>query len=321
MDMQTRALGSLETSAIGMGTLALAGGYGPVDRDEAAATIRYALDRGISLIDTADIYGGGAVECLVGEAIRGRRADAVIATRGGGLCTPEGRPIGLDCSPEHLRAACDASLQRLGVDWIDLYYLARVDPAVPVEESVGALADLVAAGKIRYIGLSEASPADLRRAVAVHPIAALASEYSLFERGVEAETLPAAQALGVGFVAASPLGRGLLTGQVTTAGQLGERDYRRNHPRFDPEHLDANVALMRRAQEVATTHNVSIVRLVLAWLLAQGAGVVPIPGTRSATHVEMNATAADIVLDEADLRALDQAIPRGAASGARLPRR
>lgn len=319
--MQSRTLGTLVTSAIGLGSLSLTGGYGQVRRDESIATVRHALDSGVSLIDTADFYGGGVVEALIGEAIAGRRADAVIATRGGALFTPEGRPVGLDGSPEHLRAACDASLARLGIDRIDLYYLARVDPNVPVEDSVGALADLVADGKVGHIGLSEAGVGDLRRAAAVYPITAMASEYSVFERGAEEELLPALRAQGIGLIACSPLGRGLLTGRVTSVAQFGERDYRRNHPRFAAEHLGTNIALIRRAQEIATRRNVSLGRLALAWLLAQGSDIVPIPGTRRATHIEMNAAAADIALSADDLRMLTEAIPYGAASGDRLPRR
>jgi aryl-alcohol dehydrogenase-like predicted oxidoreductase len=320
VEMQLRRLGALEASAIGFGTLSLTGGYGRADRDESIAAIRQALDCGVNLVDTADFYGGGEVESLVGEAVADRRADVVIATRGGALFTPEGRPAGLDCSPEHLRQACDASLRRLGVDRIDLYYLARVDPNVAVRESIGALAELVAAGKIGHIGLSEAGVDDLTAAVAEHPIAALASEYSLFERGVEADVLPAVRAHGVGLVACSPLGRGLLTGRVTSSEQLGERDYRRNHPRFAPEHLSANLELVARAQKIATCRNVSLGRLVLAWLLAQGPDIVAIPGSRNPTHVEMNAAAAAIELTEDDLRSLSEAMPVGAASGERLRR-
>jgi aryl-alcohol dehydrogenase-like predicted oxidoreductase len=318
--MQVRKLGALEASAIGFGTLSLTGGYGRAERDESIAAIRQALDCGITLVDTADFYGGGAVETLVGAAIEDRRDDVLLATRGGALFTPDGRPAGLDCSPGHLRQACDASLARLGVEQIDLYYLARVDPKVPVQESIGALAELVTAGKIRHIGLSEAGVADLEAAVAVHPIAALASEYSLFERGVEAEVLPAVRRHGVGLVACSPLGRGLLTGRVTSADQLGEGDFRRNHPRFAAEHLAANVALVERAQYIATCRNVSLGRLVLAWLLAQGDDIVAIPGSRNPTHVEMNAAAADIELTGEDLARLSDAMPPGAASGDRLRR-
>jgi aryl-alcohol dehydrogenase-like predicted oxidoreductase len=318
--MEERTLGTFVTSALGFGSLSLTGGYGPVERNDAKETIWQALDRGMRLIDTADFYGGGKIESLVGDAISGHDG-AQVATRGGALFTPEGRPAGLDCSPDHLRKACDASLNRLRVDRIDLYYLARVDPKVPLEDSIGALAELVEAGKIAHIGLSEVTVEQLNRAVAVHPIAALASEYSLFERGIEVDVLPAARAAGVGIVACSPLGRGLLTGQLTSAGQLGERDYRRHHPRFSPEHLDANISLVRRAQEVATSNEVSLGRLVLAWLLAQGPDIVPIPGTRSVTHVEMNAAATKVELTDEDLRALTEAIPAGAVSGDRLPRR
>lgn len=319
--MQTRKLGRLTTPMIGLGTLSLTGGYGLVDSAQAARTIRFALEHGVSLIDTADFYAGGAVESLIGDVIVGQRDSAMVATRGGALFTREGRPTGLDCSPAHLRQACDASLRRLRVDRIDLYYLARVDPKVPLEDSVGALADLVAVGKVGCVGLSEASVADLRLAAAVHPITALASEYSLMERGIEMEVLPAARELGIGIAACCPLGRGVLTGRVTSAEQFGEGDYRRNHPRFSPENLPTNVALVRRVQEMATRYDVSLVRLVLAWLLAQGHDIVPIPSTRCATHVEINVASASIVLSGEDLRALSDAVPIGAASGDRLPSR
>ncbi|MEV0001600.1 aldo/keto reductase [Micromonospora sp. NPDC050980] len=321
--MQLRRLGSAGpvTSAIGLGTLGLTGGYGPVDRDEAVATLWHALDAGVTLLDTADFYGGGAVESLLGTAIKGRRDDVVVATRGGALFTPEGRPLGVDGSPQRLRAACDASLRRLGVDHIDLYYLARVDPEVPVEESTGALAELVAAGKVRHIGLSEVSAQELRRAAAVHPVAALASEYSLFERQIEGTVLPVARELGVGLVACSPLGRGLLTGRLTSVDQLGDGDYRRNHPRFAPEHFARNRALVRRAERLAAERDVSVGRLVLAWLLAQGPDVVPIPGTRCTTNLEMNVAATRVRLTEQELRLLAEAIPPDAVSGDRSPRR
>ncbi|MFB9361343.1 aldo/keto reductase, partial [Actinoplanes nipponensis] len=311
---------ALTTTAIGFGTLGLTGGYGAVGRDESVAAIRHALDSGMRLVDTADFYGGGRVESVVAAAVAGRD-DVTIATRGGALFTPEGRPAGVDGSPEHLRRACDASLRRLGVPRIGLYYLARVDPRVPVEDSVGALAELVAEGKIAHIGLSEATAQELARAVAVHPVAALASEYSLFERGVEAEVLPAARALGVGLVACSPLGRGLLTGRIIASDSLGEGDFRRNHPRFSAAHLGDNLALVAGAQEIATRRNVSLVRLALAWLLAQGPDIVAIPSSRTAMHAEMNAAAADVELTEEDLRQLSEAMPPGAASGDRRPRR
>ncbi|ASW54607.1 aldo/keto reductase [Plantactinospora sp. KBS50] len=321
--MQLRRLGSSGpvTSAIGLGTLGLTGGYGPVDRDEAVRTLWHALDAGVTLLDTADFYGGGAVESLVGTAIKDRRDDVVVATRGGALFTPEGRPLGVDGSPDRLRQACDASLERLGIDHIDLYYLARVDPKVPVQESVGALAELVAAGKVRHIGLSEANAEQLRQAVAVHPVAALASEYSLFEREVERTLLPVARELGVGLVACSPLGRGLLTGRLTSVDQLGDRDYRRNHPRFWPEHFAHNRELVSRAEALAAERDVSVGRLVLAWLLAQGQDIVPIPGTRCTTHLEMNVAATQVKLTEDELRLLAETIPADEVSGDRNPRR
>jgi aryl-alcohol dehydrogenase-like predicted oxidoreductase len=321
--MELRTLGGtgLRTSALGLGCLGFTGGYGGVDRAEAVATIRQAIASGITLIDTADVYLAGAVEELVGQAVRGRRDQVVLATRGGARYTPEGRPTGLDGRPEYLRQACDASLRRLGVDHVDLYYLNRVDPAVPVEESVGALAELVRTGKILHIGLSEVDSEELRRAHRVHPVAAMASEYSLLERHVETQLLPVARELGVGVVACSPLARGLLTGRLTSTAQLTERDYRRNHPRFEPDNFAANRALVRTVEALAAERDVSPGRLVLAWLLSRGPDIVPIPGTRSRTHLEMNLAAARIRLTAQECDRLAAAVPAERVAGARQPRR
>lgn len=321
--MEVRTLGAtgLRTSALGLGCLGFTGGYGAVDRAEAMATIRQALDSGITLVDTADVYLGGTVERLVGQAVRDRRHQVVLATRGGARFTPEGRPVGLDGRPEYLRRACEASLRRLGVDHVDVYYLNRVDPAVPVEDSVGALAELVRSGKVLHIGLSEVDSEQLRRAHRVHPVAVLASEYSLLERHVEAEILPVARELGIGLVACSPLARGLLTGRLASSAQLGERDYRRNHPRFEPDNFAANRALVRTVEALAAERDVSPSRLVLAWLLSQGPDIVPIPGTRCGTHLEMNLAATRIRLTDEDCARLAAAVPAARVAGARLPRR
>ena len=321
MEVRTLGASGLISSAIGLGCLGFTGGYGAVDEVEAVATIWQALDTGVTLLDVADLYGGGSVERLVGQALQGRRAEAVIATRGGATFTPQGRPTGLDCRPQRLHEACDASLRRLGVDQIDLYYLARVDPAVPVEESVGALSELVAAGKVRHVGVCEVTPEQLRRAHAVHPLAVVAAEYSLIERSVEAELLPTAREMGVGLVACSPLARGLLTGRLSTTEQLGPGDYRHNHPRFAPENLDHNYRLIRAAEQLAADRQVSLSRLALAWVLAQGKDIVAIPGTRTRTHLEMNVAATQIELCADESAALAAAVPAGEVAGAKEPRR
>jgi len=294
--MHTRKLGDLVVAAVGLGTLPLSAGYGPVDPAAAAAVLRRALDLGLTLVDTADFYGGGAVEELVGRALSGRRSEAVLATRGGAILRGSARPTEFDGSPGFLRRACADSLRRLGTDHIDLYYLARPDPRVPIEESVGALAELVAAGMVREIGLSEVSGELLRRAHAVHPVAALQSEYSLWERGHEADALPTARELGVGFVAHTPLGRGFLTGTLDSADRLAPNDYRRRQPRFAPEALARDYARLEAARPHAARLGVSLGELALAWLLARDPGLVPIPGTRSGAHLAANAAAARLVL-------------------------
>lgn len=307
-------------SAVGWGCLGLTGGYGGVDAAAAPALVRDVLDQGVTLLDTADFYGGGEVERLLGGALAGRRDEAVIATRGGAVFSGSERPTSFDGSPEFLRAACEASLRRLGTDRIDLYYLARVDPEVPVEESVGGLADLVAEGKIGHIGLSEVSPGVLRRAHAVHPVAAVASEYSLWSRDVESEVLPTARELGVGFVACSPLGRGFLTGTVATE-RLAEGDYRRNHPRFAPDNAGRNRILLDAAAEIAADAGIPLGRLALAWVLAQGDDVVPIPGTVRRAHLLENTAAAAERLSSAQAARLAACFPADAIAGSRLPGR
>ncbi|WP_367657999.1 aldo/keto reductase [Streptomyces sp. TG1A-8] len=319
-DMDIRKLGAAgpEVSAVGLGCLGLTGGYGAVDEDAAVALVREALERGVTLLDTADFYGGGGVERLLGRALAGVRDRAVIATRGGAVFSGSGRPTAFDGSPAYLRQACEASLRRLGTDRIDLYYLARVDPAVPVEDSVGALAELVAEGKIGHIGLSEVSADVLRRAHAVHPVAAVATEYSLWSRDVEDTVLPAARELGVGLVACSPLGRGFLTGTVDAAA-LGARDYRRNHPRFSPDNAARNAVLLDGAARIAAESGVPLARLALAWVLARGQDVVAIPGTVRRAHLLENIAAAADRLGPAHVDSLAACFPAGAVAGSRLP--
>ena len=294
--------------------------YGPTDEAESIATIHRALDLGVTLLDTADMYGPFTNEELVGRAIRGRRDRVVLATKCGVVRDAANRMLrGLDGSPAYIRAACDASLLRLGVDHVDLYQLHRVDPRVPIEESAGALADLVRAGKTRAIGLSEAGPQTLRRAHAVHPIASLQTEYSLLTRDVEVSVLPTCRELGVGFLAYSPLGRGFLTGRYRSRADFTPDDYRQFTPRFAEGALDANVALALRAAALAAEKGCTPAQLALAWLLAKGADIVPIPGTKSRQRLEENVGAADVVLSAAEVARLEAALPVGAAVGERYP--
>jgi aryl-alcohol dehydrogenase-like predicted oxidoreductase len=318
--MQRRRLGPLEVSALGLGCMGMSEFYGPADEAESIATLHRALDLGIDLLDTADVYGPFTNEELVGRAIRDRRDRVVLATKCGIVREP-GKPRvrGLDGRPEYIRAACDASLRRLGVAHVDLYQLHRADPNVPIEESVGALADLVKAGKTRAIGLSEVGPNTLRRACAVHPIASLQSEYSLVARDVEPEVLPVCRELGVGFLAYSPLGRGLLSGRIRSRADLTPDDFRQFQPRFAEGALERNLVLVERVAALAREKGCTTAQLALAWLLHRGDDIVPIPGTKSRARLEENAAAAAVSLSAADLAALDAALPRGAASGARYP--
>jgi aryl-alcohol dehydrogenase-like predicted oxidoreductase len=295
--MEMRRLGStgLVTSAIGLNALAFVRGCGQPDRAHDLAVLRTALDSGITMIDAADGVRGG-VEALVGRAVRPRRDEVVVATRGGARFSPRGEVVGVDGRPDRLVRDCDASLRRLGLEHIDLYYLARVDPLVPLEDSVAALAGLVAAGKIHHIGLSEVDAGQLHRACAVYPVAALAHRYSLLERRIERGTLAAARTLGVGVVAHSPLSHGLLTGRIRSADQLPPDDYRRDHPAFAPEALARSGTIVRAAQELAADKDVSLGRLALAWLLAQGEDIVPVPGTRSRLHLETDIAAIEVEL-------------------------
>ncbi|MGW4943019.1 aldo/keto reductase [Actinoplanes sp. NPDC004185] len=295
-----RHLGDLSTSALGLGCMGFSQAYGPADDEQSVATLRTALDLGITLIDTAMSYGGGHNERLIGRAIAGRRDEVVLATKFGIVRGEHG--VRLDGRPDHVRGYCDVSLERLGVDTIDLYYLHRVDPAVPVAETVGAMAELVTAGKVRHLGLSEVDPGQLGQAVAVHPIAAVQFEWSLSWREPERDVVPAARRLGVGLVPYSPLGRGLLTGVLPAS--YGDGDFRRDDPRFAGEHLTANLALVEELTAMAAAYGIRPGQLALAWLLAQGPDVVPIPGTRSPARLAENAAAARVRLNDADLAAL-----------------
>jgi aryl-alcohol dehydrogenase-like predicted oxidoreductase len=305
--MQRRHLGALPTSALGLGCMGFSQAYGPADDEQSVATIRTALDLGVTMIDTAMSYGRGHNERLVGRAIAGRRADVVLATKFGIVRGETG--VELDGRPEHVRGYCEASLDRLGVDTIDLFYLHRVDPAVPVAETVGAMAELVTAGKVRHLGLSEVDPGQLEQAVAVHPVAAVQFEWSLSWREPERDVVPAARRLGVGLVPYSPLGRGLLTGALPSS--YGDGDFRRGDPRFSGANLTANLALVRELAELAAAHRISVGQLALAWLLAQGPDVVPIPGTRNPARIAENAAAAQVRLTDADLAVLGAQSWRG----------
>ena len=320
--MMLRKLGAAGpvVSAIGLGCMGMSQSYGKGDDDESIRTLHRALDLGITLIDTADAYGKGANETLVGGALRGRRGEVVLATKFGLVPPPGGGPATeVDARPERAKTCCEASLQRLGVDAIDLYYLHRVDPKVPIEDTVGAMADLVREGKVRFLGLSEAGPRSLRRANAVHPIAALQSEYSLWSRDPERAVLPVCRELGIGFVAFSPLGRGFLTGGVKSLDGLDANDVRRKLPRFQDGNLEDNIRLVQRLEAAARRHECSPAQLALAWLLAKGPDIVPIPGTKRTRYLEMNAAATDIVLSAEDVAALDEAFPANAAAGTRYP--
>ncbi len=318
--MELRKLGDqgLEVSAIGLGCMGMSEFYGTGDEGESIATIHRALDLGVNFIDTADIYGPFTNEKLVGKAIADRRDEAVLATKFGNVRGEDGAFEGVRGDAEYVRSACDESLQRLGLDHIDLYYQHRVDPDTPIEETVGAMKELVEVGKVRYLGLSEAGIETIRKANAVHPISALQSEYSLFTRDVEDETLPAIRNLGIGFVPYSPLGRGFLTGAWKSAADLPDDDTRAaRFPRFSEENFDRNLELADRVREIADEKGVTPGQFALAWLLSRGGDIVPIPGTKRRERLEENAGAADVKLTDEDLTRIEEAFPRGAASGER----
>jgi aryl-alcohol dehydrogenase-like predicted oxidoreductase len=319
--MKYRSLGAeFEVSALGLGCMPMAGigkgMYGEADEAESIATIHRAIELGVTLFDTAEIYGPLRNEELLGRAIRGQRDRVAIATKFGFRYDERGM-TGVDSTPANVRRACEGSLQRLGVETIDLLYQHRVDPNVPIEETVGAMGELVAEGKVRHLGLSEAGPETIRRAAATHPIHALQSEYSLWERTVEDEILPLCRELGIGFVPYSPLGRGFLTGQIKSRDDLPEGDYRRNDPRYSEENFAENLRIVDVVREVAEGHGASPAQVALAWLLAQGDDIVPIPGSKRRQTLEDSMAAAELVLSDADLKRLDEAAPRGGTAGPR----
>jgi len=319
--MKNRKLGhsTLTVSAIGLGCMGMSEFYAGATEAESLATLQLALDRGLNFLDTADMYGPFKNEVLVGRGIRGRREQVVLATKFGNVRGTDGSFQGVNGRPEYVWACCDASLKRLGVDCIDLYYQHRVDRKVPIEDTVGAMAELVHAGKVRYLGLSEASSATIRRAHAIHPISALQTEYSLWTRDPEDELLATVRELGISFVAYSPLGRGFLTGRFRKFEDLPESDSRRNSPRFQGENFEKNLALVKQVEELAREKGVKASQLALAWVLAQGKDIVPIPGTTRREHLEENLAAVDIVLSKDDLARIEAVAPRGAAAGLRYP--
>jgi aryl-alcohol dehydrogenase-like predicted oxidoreductase len=319
--VQTRTLGTqgLQVSAIGLGCMGMSQSYGPADRDESVATIHRALDTGVTLLDTANVYGAGHNEHVVGRAMAGRRDEVVLATKFG-LSPGADGALAVDGHPAYVHRCCDESLERLGVDHIDLYYQHRVDTTVPIEDTVGAMAELVAAGKVRFLGLSEASSDSLERASATHPIAALQSEWSLWTRDLEDDVLGTARRLGIGLVPFSPLGRGFLTGAITSPDDFGPDDFRRNHPRFQGENFAANLAVVGEVRRLAEAKGCTAGQLALAWLLAQGPDVVPIPGTKRRTYLDENVGAVDVELTADDLAGLEAVAPTGAFAGARYAR-
>ena len=319
--MEKRKLGrnGPEVSALGLGCMGMSEFYGTTDEGEAIATIQRALELGITFLDSADMYGPFTNEELVGRAIAGRRDEFVIATKFGNMRGEQGEFLGINGSAEYVRSACEGSLRRLGVETIDLYYQHRVDLATPIEETVGAMAELVQEGKVRYVGLSEASPATIRRAHAVHPISALQNEYSLWTRDPEPEALPTVRELGIGFVAYSPIGRGFLSGRIRSTDDLDAKDFRRRGPRFQDENLRHNLALVGEVEALAAEKGVTPSQLALAWVLARGDDIVPIPGTKRRSYLEENAGAADVELTPEEIERLERAFPAGAAAGDRYP--
>lgn len=317
--MEKRRLGTqgLEVSALGLGCMGMSWAYGTPNDAESVRVIHRALDLGINFLDTAEMYGPWTNEELVGRAIAGRRDHFVIATKFGFDIAENGQRRGLNSRPDNVSRACDASLKRLGTDRIDLFYQHRLDPSVPIEDTVGAMAELVVQGKVRYLGLSEVSPRTIRRAHAMHPISAIQSEYSLWERGPEGEVLPTTRELGIGFVPYSPLGRGFLSGQIARYEDLAEDDYRRTDPRFQGENFDRNLQLVEAVKKIAADKGATPSQVALAWLMHQGRDIVPIPGTKRLEYLEQNAAAAALALSTEDLARLGEAMPVGAASGPR----
>ncbi len=317
--MRKRALGQgLTVAELGLGCMGMSQSYGPGDDNESVATIQRALDLGVTFVDTADAYGPHVNEELVGRALKGRRDEVVLATKFGNERRPDGTRT-VNGRPEYVRAACDGSLQRLGTDHIDLYYQHRVDPDVPVEDTWGAMSELVLAGKVRFLGISEAAPDTVRRAHAVHPVAAGQYEYSLFSRDVEDALLPTLRELGIGLVAYSPLGRGMLTGALPASGEFGTTDFRSRAPRFQGENYTHNLTLVSRVAGLAAARGVTPAQLAIAWVLAQGVDIVTIPGTKRRSYLEQNVPATDIELTPEDLAALGEAVPPGAVAGDRYP--
>jgi aryl-alcohol dehydrogenase-like predicted oxidoreductase len=319
--MHTRVLGSgdsaLTVSALGLGCMGMSEFYGDTNDDESLAVIDHAIGAGCTFLDTADIYGPFTNEVLVGRAIADRRDQVVVATKFGNERNPDGSRVGINGKPEYVRSACDASLRRLGVDHIDLYYQHRVDKTVPIEDTVGAMKELVEVGKVLYLGLSEASPSTIRRAHAVHPITALQTEYSLWSRDAEDDVLPTVRELGIGFVAYSPLGRGFLTGEIKSIDDLAPDDFRRHVPRFQGANFERNLDVVQEVRERAGAKGCTPGQLAIAWLLAQGDDIVPIPGTKRMRYLEENLGAVDVRLTEDDLRSIEEVAPRGVTAGER----
>ncbi len=317
--MRSRRLGELTVSSIGLGCMGMSEFYGPADDKESIAVIHRAIELGVTLLDTSDAYGPFTNEELVGRALRGKRDRVVLATKFGIRRSADPAFRGVSGRPDYVHSSCDASLRRLGVDHIDLYYQHRVDVDVPIEETVGAMAELVTAGKVRFLGLSEAGPATIRRAHTVHPISALQSEYSLWSRDVEDEVLPTLRELGIGLVAYSPLGRGFLTGQITRFEDFADDDYRRQSPRFQGDNFAKNLELVRHLRAVAERKGITAGQLALAWVLSQGEDIVPIPGTKRRKYLEENAAAGAVLISGAEMAEIKEALPKGVAAGDRYP--